>query len=154
MHRTIQCAHCRCRFLPDPRVKSQRFCSNKSCQRARKTRWQRDKMTTDPDYRANQRDSQRSWQNQHPQYWHQYRQTRADYRERNRLLQQHRDHKRRIRPLAKRDVLESVTCIQPGIYHLIPAVGPPLGRVIAKMPCHSNDLADLANKDMIDPVGR
>lgn len=137
MHRTIQCAHCRCRFLPDPRVKSQRFCSNKICQRARKTRWQRDKMTTDPDYRANQRDSQRSWQNQHPQYWHQYRQTRADYRERNRLLQQHRDHKRRIRPLAKRDVLESVTCIQPGIYHLIPAVGPPLAKMdVLSQKCH------------------
>jgi len=95
------------------------------------------KMATDPDYRANQRDSQRSWQNQHPQYWHQYRQTRADYRERNRLLQQHRDHKRRIRPLAKRDVLESVTCIQPGIYHLIPAVGPHLAKMdVLSQKCH------------------
>jgi hypothetical protein len=111
MHRTIRCAHCRCRFLPDPRVKSQRFCSNNTCQRARKTRWQRDKMTTDPDYRANQRDGQRSWQHHHHQYWRQYRQARADYRERNRLLQTHRDYKRRVRPLAKKDVFEPVTFI-------------------------------------------
>jgi hypothetical protein len=137
MHRPIRCAHCRGRFLPDPRVKRQRFCSNKACQRARKTRWQRDKMTTDPDYQANQRDSQRSWQHQHPHYWQQYRQQRADYRERNRLLQQHRDHKRRLRPLAKMDVSEAVTSIQPGIYHLIPAVGPHLAKMdVLSQKCH------------------
>ena len=71
MNRTIRCAHCRCLVLPNPRVKTQRFCSNKACQRARKAQWQRTKLATDPDYQANQRDCQRSWQNQHPQYWHQ-----------------------------------------------------------------------------------
>ena len=91
MSRTCRCAHCRRHFLPDPRVKTQRFCSNKVCQRARKAQWQRAKLATDPDYRANQRDCQHQWQQRHPQYWRQYRQQRADYRERNRLLQQHRD---------------------------------------------------------------
>jgi hypothetical protein len=38
-------------------------------------------MATDPDYRANQRDCQHHWYHQHPQYWRQYRQRRADYRE-------------------------------------------------------------------------
>jgi hypothetical protein len=52
-------------------------------------------------------------------------------------LQQHRDHKRRIHPLAKMDVLESVTCIQPGIYHLIPAVGPHLAKMdVLSQKCH------------------
>lgn len=137
MHRTRRCAHCRCHFLPDPRVKTQRFCSNKACQRARKAQWQRDKLATDPDYRANQRDCQQSWQHQHPHYWRQYRQQRADYRERHRLLQQHRDHKRRTRPLAKMDVLEPVTFIQPGIYHLIPVVGPQLAKMeVLSQKCH------------------
>src|SRR5207253_10753661 len=90
---------------------------------------QRTKLATDPDYQANQRDCQHSWQNQHPQYWHQYRQQRAAYRERNRLLQQHRDRKRRLRPLAKMDAFEPVTAIQPGMYHLIPAVGPHLAKM-------------------------
>jgi hypothetical protein len=44
-------------------------------------------------------------------------------------LQQHRDHKRRFRPLAKMDVLEPVTFIQPGMYHLIPVVGPHLAKM-------------------------
>ena len=54
--------------LSNPRVKTQRFCSDKACQRARKAQWQRDKLATDPDYRANQRDCQYRWQHQHPQY--------------------------------------------------------------------------------------
>ena len=137
MHRTIRCAHCRCRFLPNPRVKRQRFCSHKACQRARKTLWQRDKLATDPDYQANQRESQRSWQHQHPQYWQQYRHQHATYRERNRLLQQHRDRKRRRRPLAKMDMFEPVTAIQPGVYHLIPAVGPHLAKMdVLAQTCH------------------
>ena len=129
MNHTIRCAHCRCLVLPNPRVKTQRFCSNKACQRARKAQWQRTKRATAPASQANQRDCQRSWQNQHPQYWHPYRQQRAASRARNRLLQQHRDRKRRLRPLAKMDAFEPVTAIQPGLYPLIPAVGPHLAKM-------------------------
>ena len=137
MHRTMRCAHCQCLVLPNPRGKPQRFCSNKACQRARKAQWQRDKLATDPDYRANQQDCPHRWQQQHPHYWRQYRQQRADYRERHRLLQQHRDHKRRLRPLAKMDVFEPVTAIQPGIYHLIPVVGPHLAKMdVLAQKCH------------------
>ena len=129
MNRKMRCAHCRGLFVLNPRSKPHRFCANKACQRARKAQWQREKMATDPDYRANQRDCQQRWQHEHPHYWRQYRQQRADYRERNRLLQQHRDYKRRVRPLAKMDVFEPVTGIQPGIYHLIPVVGPHLAKM-------------------------
>lgn len=129
MNRKMRCAHCRCLFVPNPRAKTQRFCANKACQRARKAQWQRAKMATDPDYRANQQDCQHRWQHEHPQYWRQYRQHRADYRERNRLLQQHRDYQRRLHPLAKMDGFASVTGIQPGMYHLIPVVGPHLAKM-------------------------
>jgi hypothetical protein len=129
MPRKSRCAHCRRRFVPHPRVKTQRFCANKACQRARKAQWQREKMATDPDYQANQRDAQQAWQHRHPGYWRQYRLRRAAYRERNRLLQTHRDHKRRATPLAKMDALASVTFVKPGVYHLIPAVGEHLAKM-------------------------
>ena len=130
MNRNIRCAHCRCRFLPNPRVKTQRFCSNKTCQRARKTRWQRDKMASDPDYRSNQRDSQSSWQKRHPHYWRQYRQRCADYTERNRILQHHRDHRYRVPQPLKMDASQPVSILKPGIYHLIPEV---VAQDLAKM---------------------
>ena len=120
MNPKIRCAHCRCLFLPNPRIKNQRFCSKPTCQRVRKTQWQRDKMATDPDYRANQSDCQRSWKQRHPHYWRHYRRRRADYAERNRLLQKHRDHRRRLQHLAKMDALQPVSFLKPGIYHLIP----------------------------------
>jgi hypothetical protein len=129
MYCKMRCAHCQCLFVPTPRAKTQRFCANKACQRARKAPWPREKMATAPDDRANQRDCQQRWQHQHPQYWRAYRQRRAAYRERNRLLQQHRDHRRRARPLAQMDEFEPVTCIQPGMYHRIPAVGEHLAKM-------------------------
>lgn len=129
MPRKSQCAHCRRRFVPHPRVKTQRFCANKACQRARKAQWQREKMATDPDDQANQRDAQQAWQHRPPGYWRQYRLRRAAYRERNRLLQTHRDHKRRATPLAKMDASASVTFVKPGVYHLIPAVGEHLAKI-------------------------
>ena len=137
MKRQSRCAHCRCRFVPHPRVKTQRFCSNRPCQRARKAQWQRDKMATDPDYQANQRDAQHAWQHRHPDYWRQYRLRRADYRERNRLLQTHRDQKQRANLLAKMDASYPITFVKPGIYHLIPAVGEHLAKMDAlSQKCH------------------
>jgi len=131
MNRQSRCAHCRRRFAPNPRVKSQRFCSNTPCQRARKAQWQRDKMATDPDYQANQRDARQTWQRQHPDYWRHYRRRRPDYRERNRRLQTHRDQQRRAKPLAKMDASGAVTVVNPGIYHLIPATDEGLAKMDA-----------------------
>jgi hypothetical protein len=137
MNRQSRCAHCRRRFVPNPRSKTQRFCSHTPCQRARKAKWQRDKMATDPDYQANQRDARQDWQNRHRIYWRQYRQRHPTYCERNRLLQQHRDHSRRRKPLAKMDVSLPVSFIKPGIYHLIPATGEHLAKMDAlSMKCH------------------
>jgi hypothetical protein len=137
MSRQIRCAHCRCRFVPNPRVKTQRFCSAKPCQQARKTKWQRKKMATDPGYQANQRDAWRAWRKHHRAYWRHYRQRRPDYRERNRLLQTHRDQKRRPSVLAKMDALAPLSFVKPGTYHLIPEVGEHLAKMDAlSMKCH------------------
>jgi hypothetical protein len=134
MIRSIRCAHCRCVVPANPRVKNQRFCGNAACQRARKTAWQREKMATDPDYQANQRACQRTWQKAHRHYWRAYRNRRPAYRARNRLLQRHRDTAtRRLRDLAKMDAFEPVSFVQPGTYYLIPAAG----ALLAKMDAYS-----------------
>ena len=62
----IRCAHCGRLFDPNPRVKNQRYCSEKECQRVRKKLWQRHKLATDPDYKDNQKDSQKTWRENNP----------------------------------------------------------------------------------------
>ena len=68
-----RCTHCGQPFVPRPQVRNQAYCAAPECQRARKRRWQCDRLRADPDYRANQRDAQRAWQQRHPDYWRQYR---------------------------------------------------------------------------------
>lgn len=131
MNRKSRCTHCRRCFVPNPRVKTQRFCSNKPCQQARKANWQRNKMATDPDYQANQRDAGQAWQSRHRNYWRHYRQKRPDYCERNRLLQTHRDHIRRAKRLAKMDASIPTSFLKPGTYHIIPATGERLAKMDA-----------------------
>lgn len=122
MNDMIRCANPSCRrlFLPNPRVKTQRYCARKDCQRVRKRLWQREKMRSDPDYQENQRDCQRRWRKQNPDYWRQYRMGNPQYVERNRLLQRKRDEKRRGRNLAKMDALERVSLLESGTYYVIP----------------------------------
>jgi len=120
MNHKIRCAHCHRLFHPNPRVKNQRYCGRKVCQRARKNLWQRQKLANDPDYQANQRDCQKNWQKQHPHYWRKYRDQHPDYCERNRLLQKQRDKKRRFQNLAKMDGSETFSLVKSGSYYLVP----------------------------------
>lgn len=118
MDEMIRCANpcCRRHFLPNPRVKSQRYCSREGCQRVRKRLWQRQMMRSDHDYRANQRDCQRRWRKQNPDYWRKYRMSHPLYVERNRLLQRMRDR----RHLAKMDALERGCLLESGTYYVVP----------------------------------
>lgn len=126
-----RCAHCNRIFKPNPRVKEQRYCSHKPCQRARKTRWQKHKMKTDPDYQANQRNAWRSWQQRNRNYWRPYRKKRPEYRERNRRLQKKRDARRREQNLAKMDALRAINSIETGTYYLVPSHLPDLAKMDA-----------------------
>jgi hypothetical protein len=119
MDHKIRCAHCRRLFRPDPRVKNQSYCGNKVCQRARKTLWQRKKMATDPDYQANQRDCQKRWYKQHPDYWRNYRADHPDYCKQNCLMQRDRDKGRRFVNLAKMDASKQISSFKPNTYYLI-----------------------------------
>jgi hypothetical protein len=59
MGRLIRCSHCGRSVRANPRLREQRYCGDRCCQRARKTLWQRQKMTSDADYQANQLEGQR-----------------------------------------------------------------------------------------------
>jgi len=114
----IRCAHCDCLFDPNPRVKNQHYCSEKECQRARKRLWQRQKLATDPDYKANQQDCQKIWREKNPDYWREYRVRNPQYAEHNRNRQRER---RRGGGVAKMDTSGMVLPLESGTYFIIPA---------------------------------
>ena len=118
----VSCAHCGHLFNSDPRVKNQRYCGEKNCQRARKRRWQKEKLATDPDYKSNQLACQIEWHRQHPGYYKKYRQDHPRYCQRNTILQTCRNAKLRV--IAKMDASAQKVLIVPIDYE------PP--KVIAK----------------------
>jgi len=123
MSRTIGCVHCGCDFKPDPRVKTQRYCSAKECQRARKRAWQQEKLRSDPDYKANQRDCQREWHKRHPGYYRQYRERHHKSCERNRLMQRYRNSRKRSRhKVATMDAFRTAPILDPALYYLLPVI--------------------------------
>ena len=128
------CIHCGKEFSPSPRVKNQRYCGDRKCQTARRASWYREKMTTDPAYRDNQKRCQKEWMSSHPSYWRNYRAKHHEYVERNRLLQLRRNAKRRkdrvSRLIAKIDALNTGIYSRKGeLFKLIPQDG----RLIAKI---------------------
>lgn len=118
----IQCAapHCGRIFDPDPRVKNQHYCGDKDCQRARKCKWQKEKLSTDPDYKANQRDCRREWHQRHPGYYKKYREDHPAYCQRNTLLQGYRNTKARM--IAKMDAFKPAPFKDPCAFYLLPLI--------------------------------
>jgi hypothetical protein len=109
--RSFTCSCCRRVLSANPRIKEQHYCSQARCQRARKSKWQRRKMITDPDYQANQRDAQKLWRERNRDYPRNYRRRRHDCR------------KEPINPpgkTAKMDTFLPNISIIPGNYILVP----------------------------------
>jgi hypothetical protein len=122
MDKKIQCAapHCRRIFDRDPRVKNQRYCGEKDCQRTRKRKWQKEKLAADPEYKANQRDCRREWHQRHPGYYKKYRQDHPSYCQRNTLLQGYRNAMARV--IAKMDEFKPAPAKDPGAFYLLPLI--------------------------------
>jgi hypothetical protein len=80
-----RCAACGQAFEPNPRIRNQIYCPSPMCQRERRRRWQQQKRRDDVDYRDNDARSRKSWANENPEYWKQYRGENPDYAERNRI---------------------------------------------------------------------
>jgi len=89
------CCNCGDLFELSPRHKNQSYCMKPECRRAMKAAWQRHKMSTDPDYRINQRHSNKNWLRKTPWYWKEYRARNPDKARRNRILQGIRNRRRR-----------------------------------------------------------
>lgn len=111
------CACCGQSFEPRPQVPNQSYCSDPACQQARRQLWQRNKMRTDPDYRENQRHSQRAWLDRHPQYWRNYRDANSQYSGRNQSRQRKKDEPRQDISLAKMDASDLLKRL-PGLYRI------------------------------------
>jgi hypothetical protein len=91
----IECVYCGDFFEGSPRHKNQTCCKKKECRNAKKAAWQRHKLKTDPEYRANQKSSQKRWVQENPDYWKRYRGKNPEKAERNRILQTIRNRKAR-----------------------------------------------------------
>ena len=57
----LRYAHCNDLFTPAPQVPKQTYCSKPKCQKERRKQWQKNRLQSDPDYRANQSRAQKAW---------------------------------------------------------------------------------------------
>jgi len=124
-----RCVSCGEPFVPNPRVKRQRYCSNPACQQARRSEWQKRKLEDDKDYRRNKADAQGRWREGNPGYWRSYRKKHPEYVRRNRELQAKRNRKRKKslerqldvakRVIAKMDELSHSKQLPSCIYRLV-----------------------------------
>jgi hypothetical protein len=100
-------------FDIDPQHPNQQYCSSKECQKARKAKWQREKLSTDEHYKENQADCIKRWKEKNPNYFKQYRKNNLEYTKRNRKKQRERNFRKRVpkllqstsKPIAKMDVV-------------------------------------------------
>jgi hypothetical protein len=126
----IRCAHCQQFIVLNPHIKNQRYCNSAACQRVRKTLWQKQKLKTDSDYKANQKDCQKQWRENHPGYWRNWRAEHPEYSKRNCIQQQERNRQRAFK-IAKMDASKTESFIKSGCYFIIPELLGPV--IIAKM---------------------
>ena len=123
-------------FDINPRIPDELYCRKKECLRARKNAWQRNKMTTDEEYRKNQAAACSRWHEKNPEYWKEYRKKNQAYTRKNREQQRLRNHSRTaakgsdrsiLTPIAKMDALivkiDSITAT--GIVWTLSVTGTP-----------------------------
>lgn len=127
----VICINCARSFTQSPRHKNQNYCKRQECQRAKKADWQRQKMRTDPEYRANQKLSNQKWRESNPGYWKRYRERNPEKAERNRMLQGLRNKQKASHKgdcpgtIAKMDASESLKSTKfkaIGQYWLVPVI--------------------------------
>jgi len=145
---TIVCAHCRETVPANPRNKGQKYCGKPACQRARKTAWEKRKIKTDPVYRANRKESQKTWTENNQGYWKDYRKRKPQKAQRNRILQTVRNRRKRRsvpdigdfspKEIAKMDALRAPVTKLSGTFWLVPK--------IAKMDALQVQIVDMTNQ--------
>lgn len=91
------CEHCKEPFSRYKNRKNQNYCSKKECQKARKTKWKREKAKKDKSFRHYTRQVNRDWRAKSAGYYKEYRQRNPQKAERNRILQRVRNEKRKTK---------------------------------------------------------
>jgi len=84
----------------NPRLKgNQKYCGEAKSQKARKAKWQQERMKTNREYKNSQEGCVQRWRKEKPlhQYQHEYRSDHPDYVKINRQQQKQRNRKRRER---------------------------------------------------------
>ncbi len=126
----VPCLSCGLFFTP--RNKKQNYCSAAKCQKTRKADWQRHKIKTDPDYKRDQRISQKKWLSSNRDYWKNYRLNNPEKAERNRALQRLRN-KNRLKKVqsgnlviakmdVRKDAVRPVDIMSSGQFWLVPVI--------------------------------
>ena len=124
----VICSGCGRNFTRSPRHPGQSYCSRPECQRKRKARWQKEKMTSDDHYRLNQKTSQEEWVRKNPGYWKRYRQNKPEQAGRNRMMQMMRNRRTRHKKdipddvIAKMDASEARKILPYGQFYLVPVI--------------------------------
>lgn len=135
------CQCCGKRIRKNPRLKiNQLYCGCKSCQRARKNSWEKNRRKNDPVFKELRNRQKNLWRKNLPghQYQREYRKNNPPYAETNRLKQQIRNEKALKNGsgtlgvnIVKTDALNAVGLIQYGFYEIVP-VGTRPGENIVK----------------------
>jgi hypothetical protein len=136
------CKHCGKRTRKNPRLKdTQEYCGQKSCQQARKNKWEREKFKKDPVYRKKRLCQKAKWRKDHKadQYQKVYRQGNPDYVNSNRERQQLRNKNAQkaisefLKPsnIVKTDALIAEEPVIGGLYEILPCKTSP-GQNIVK----------------------
>ena len=92
------------------------YCNSPACQKVRKRIWQKQKMASDPDYKANQRDAQKVWRDANPDYYKKYRTRQAERNKNKRVPLQNQAPNL----IANMDASKSNYNMNTGVYKLIP----------------------------------
>ena len=124
------CQHCGKRTRKNSRLKgAQEYCGQKSCQQARKNKWEREKLKKDASYHKKRCDQKARWRKYHKadKYQKFYRQNHPDYIKDNREKQQLR--KKNVQKviseflssnIVKTDTLIAEKPVSCGLYEILP----------------------------------
>ena len=115
------CRFCQCPLHPSRFHPEQAVCEAAECQQRRRREYHRHKVAADSVYRQVCNDSSQKWRAENRGYWKQYRQAHPDQAEQNRVLQQTRDQKRRVRNLANNNLALDLKSCAAGVWLFGPA---------------------------------
>ena len=130
MSKYFYCKHCRERKRKNSCLKNNQFyCGEKACQRARRNKWERERLKQDPLYYTNRKEQKAKWRKECPgdAYQRSYRQSHPEYDQKNCELQRYRNKEAKKRQLehpasniVKTDSLTPGAPVLSGLYAIYP----------------------------------